>query len=76
MTDYLSNPYFDGVISPITTQGEVTLNCRAEHGEIAQRRANMSRNEVRAFSYPGGKKDPLFFLSALHLKTKMVTFYV
>lgn len=48
------NPYFDGVISPITTQGEVTVNCRADNAEIAQRRANMGKDNTRAVSYPGG----------------------
>jgi len=53
-TKYLENPYFDGVISAITTQGEVTLNCRAEYGELKTRRINMSSNATRAMSYPGG----------------------
>lgn len=53
-TKYLENPIFDGVLSPITTQGEVTLNCRAEHGEMTRRRANMGRLASRAKSYPGG----------------------
>ena len=53
-TKYLENPYFDGVLSPITTQGEVTVNCRAEYGELKARRINMSGNSTRAISYPGG----------------------
>lgn len=53
-TKYLENPYLDGVISAITTQGEVTLNCRAEYGEVKTRRNNMSSNASRAVSYPGG----------------------
>lgn len=51
---YQDNPYFDGVVSPITTQGEVTFNCRAEHSEIAQRKSNMHTDAGRAKSYPGG----------------------
>jgi hypothetical protein len=54
-TKYLENPYFDGVVSAITTQSETTLNCRAEHTEIAQRRANMGKAAARARSYPGGE---------------------
>lgn len=53
-TRYNDNPYFDGVISPITTQGEVTVNCRADVGEVSQRRANMSKPLSRDVSYPGG----------------------
>ena len=50
-----NNPYFDGVSSAITTQGEVTLNCRAEHTEMSTRRVNMNRPGVRALSYGGGE---------------------
>lgn len=50
-----NNPYFDGVGSPITTQGEITVNCRAEMNEVAQRRNNMTKNALRAMSYPGGE---------------------
>jgi hypothetical protein len=54
-TKYLDNPYFDGVVSAITTQSETTLNCRAEHSEMMQRRANMGKAAARAKSYPGGE---------------------
>ncbi len=49
------NPYLSQVGSPITTQGEVTLNCRSESGEIQTRRRNMESNDKRARSYPGGE---------------------
>lgn len=50
---YADNPYFDGVISPITTQGEITLNCRADKAELQQRRANMQGSKKNT-SYPEG----------------------
>ena len=52
-----NNPYFDGVLSPITTQGEITYNCRVENAEIVRRKANMVRDAGRAGSYPGGDVD-------------------
>lgn len=54
VTKYNDNPYFDGIISAITTQGEATVNCRCDNGEVAQRRANMSKPLSRDVSYPGG----------------------
>ncbi len=51
---YLGNPYFDGVISPITTQGEVTLNCRQDRMDVEQRRLNIQTATLNATSYPGG----------------------
>lgn len=53
--DYLSNPYFDGVISPITTQGEVTVNLKGSRLEYAQRKLN-TRN-ANGDTYPGGDDD-------------------
>ena len=51
---YRSNPYFDGVISAITTQGEVTANVRADRWEIEERRKNSS-SVRQTGSYPGGE---------------------
>lgn len=45
--------YADGTsFSPITTQAEITVNCRGDYGEIAQRKANVSRDNTRLDSYP------------------------
>jgi hypothetical protein len=53
-TNYHDNPYFDGVISAITTQGEVTVNCRQDRREVEQRRMNIQKSTINATSYPGG----------------------
>jgi len=46
------NGYFNGVTSPITTQGEITINCRGDQGEVSQRKTNVSREASRLVSYP------------------------
>lgn len=51
---YRSNPYFDGVISAITTQGEVTANVRGDRWEIEERRKNASSSRQEG-TYPGGE---------------------
>ncbi len=51
---YRSNPYFDGVISAITTQGEVTANVRGDRWEIEERRKNAS-SARQMTTYPGGE---------------------
>lgn len=50
--NFRSNPYFEGVISPITTQGEVTINVRVDRLEVSQRNKNATSKDV--LSYPGG----------------------
>lgn len=61
--------YYNGVSSAITTQSEVTLNCRAEHGEMTIRRTNMTRPGVRNQSYPGGED-----INNLHITTHELVF--
>jgi hypothetical protein len=51
------NDYWRGIISAITTQGEVTVNVQMESGEMLARRNNMNRDMSRARSYPGGDQS-------------------
>lgn len=53
MSGYRQNPYFEGVISAITTQGEVTANVKGDRWEAEQRKKNATSSR-NATSYPGG----------------------
>jgi hypothetical protein len=48
------NDYWRGIISAITTQGEITVNVQMESGEMLTRRNNMNRDISRIASYQGG----------------------
>ena len=50
---YIKNPMFDGVMSAITTQGEVTVNLRGNRREVNERRHNKDRENTSSSSYGG-----------------------
>ena len=45
-------PLFTGITSPISVQGEVTINANVDPNEVAQRRNNMVHDISRSRSYP------------------------
>lgn len=51
---YRQNPYFDGVLSALTTQGEVTANVRGDRWEVQKRMKNASSSR-QTTTYPGGE---------------------
>lgn len=51
---YRQNPYFDGVLSALTTQGEVTANVRGDRWEVQKRMKNASSSRQTG-TYPGGE---------------------
>jgi hypothetical protein len=55
-------PLFVGIQSPISTQGEVTINVQVDAGEIMQRRNNMTHDVSRNKSYPLNDIDELHVL--------------
>lgn len=61
------NDYWKGTMSAITTQGEVTVNCRVSHAEISQRRNNMRHASLTSY---GGGDD----LDNLHVLPNLLTF--
>ena len=54
LATHAKNDYWRGIISAITTQGEVTVNVQMESGEMLTRRNNMNRDLSRTKSYQGG----------------------
>lgn len=48
-------PLFMGITSPLSVQGEVTVNVQVDPGEVQQRRNNMQHDISRNRSYPGGE---------------------
>ena len=48
-------PLFQGIQSPISVQGEVTVNVQVDPYEVIQRRNNMTHDVSRSHSYPGGE---------------------
>jgi len=52
--NYRQNPYFDGVLSALTTQGEVTANVRGDRWDIEERRKNASSSR-QTRTYPGAE---------------------
>jgi hypothetical protein len=47
-------PLFQGIQSPLSVQGEITVNVQVDPGEVMQRRSNMQHDITRNKSYPGG----------------------
>jgi len=47
-------PLFLGITSPLSVQGEITVNVQVDPGEVMQRRSNMMHDITRNKSYPGG----------------------
>jgi len=56
------NDFFLGITSPLTTQGEVTVNVQVDAREVVQRRNNMSHDISRVRSYPGGDKEENLYI--------------
>ena len=47
-------PLFLGITSPLSVQGEITVNVQVDPGEVMQRRSNMQHDITRNKSYQGG----------------------
>jgi len=55
-------PLFTGIQSPLSVQGEVTVNVQVDPGEVQQRRSNMQHDVSRNRSYPLNDVEELHVL--------------